>query len=131
MCFALFALALKWGRKQNDSESQKGYTFDRLCLLASLEIEAEEKIKRLFTQNELKALWGAFTKSTLPSVDMFSPRLMEWGFYEYCEYESIEAAQFGEIVELKASVTNKLKQLCRFERYVLLEYLHSKEFFER
>ena len=117
--------ALRWSREQNDGDSQKGFTFDRLSLLAFLEIEAETKIKNLFPESELKALWGAFAKSTLPSTDLFMSGALEWGFSEYCEYEAMEAEQFGEIETLQKSVTDKIKQLCPFERYVLLEYLHN------
>ena len=116
--------ALRWNKERYDGESQKGFTFDRLTLIASMEIEAEEKIKKLFSEKELMALWGAFAKSTIPSVELFAHGAMEWGFSEYCEYEEVEAGQFGEIEELKKSVTEKLKQLCRFERFVLLEYLY-------
>ena len=121
-----YTTLLRWSREQNSGGSRKGYTFDRLSLLASFEIEAEEKIKKLFSRNELLALWGAFAKSTIPSVDLFAPGTMEWGFSEYCEYEAMEAAQFGEISELEKAVTDKLKQLSSFERFVLLEYLHRE-----
>ncbi|UFH59855.1 hypothetical protein [Sulfurovum mangrovi] len=120
-----YSTLTRWSKEQNDGRSQKGYTFDRLSLLASFEIDAEDKIRKLFYEKELLALWGAFAKSTLPSVELFTPGAMEWGFSEYCEYESMEAAQFGDIEELKKSVTDKIKQLCAFERYVLLEYLHK------
>jgi len=116
-----------WRKKQNDLKSDRGFLFDRLSMYYLLEENALNKIKTIFRPSELMALWGSL-KATLISKDLvFNSNYLIYQFEDYCEYESMEAAQFGNLEDLKVSVKHKLSKLCEFEVYIFLDWIHTKD----
>lgn len=116
-----------WRKKQPDLKSDRGFLFDKLSMYYLLEQNALNKIKKVFKENELKALWGSL-KSTLITKDLvFNPQYLVYQFEDYCKYESMEAAQFGNLEDLRSSISDKLSKLCEFEIYVLLDWIHSPD----
>lgn len=119
---------IKWKKAQTEGDNYRGYMYDKMSLIAKMEKDTEQKLKKLFTAKELMALWGAFAKSTMYSYDMIEMKnALEYGFSDYCAYEGMEASQFTDDLQtLKENVCKKLSSLCDFEKYVFLMMLKQK-----
>lgn len=114
--------AYDW-QKREEREDWRGGLIDKLRMFTFLQNEALKKLKVLFTKKEMMALWGSL-KSTMITAELVENKdYLKFGFADYCEYESMEAAQFGEVLILCKSVCDKLDALDMFERYCLLEFI--------
>lgn len=120
--------ALGWKKQQNNTSDYKGLLYDRLSVYITMEINTEKKIKQLFTKKELKAIWGSLN-GNMYSMDLIeSKNYLAYGFKDYCVYNSMEAGQFTDDLEVfSKTVSEKLLTLVEFERYVLLEFLRSED----
>ena len=119
-----------WAKKQ-ELEDWRGELCDKLKVFVFLQDETTEKLKKLFTKKEMMALWGSL-KSTMITMDLVeNADFLKFGFADYCVYEEMEAAQFGDVSVLSKSVCDKLSALGAWERYCLLEYIQNgqKEIF--
>jgi hypothetical protein len=113
-----------WAKKQ-ELEDWRGELVDKLKVFVFLQNETTEKLKKLFTCKEMMALWGSL-KSTMITMDLVeNADFLKFGFADYCVYEDMEAAQFGDIAALSKSVCDKLSKLSTFDRYCLLEYIQN------
>lgn len=114
----------------NKEDDYRGFLADRLKLYIALENETIENIKKLFTKQELMALWGSLKSTIIDFSLVENPQYLIFGFQDYCIYEEMEAAQFGDIEILQKSVIEKLQRLDSWGRYCLFEYLqNSKDLF--
>ena len=120
-----------WKKYQTQEGNYRGGLYDKLAIITKLEKNTIKKVQSLFDENEMRALWGAFAKSTMLTMDLIEMRgALKMGFSDYCLYESMEASQFTDkdLEVFAKNVGEKLESLCEFEKYVLLLYLRSDEF---
>ena len=117
-----------WEATQREENNWRGFLFDRLGLYVQLENTTLEQLKHKFNKKEWQGLWGSL-KSTMITRDLvFMKEALSWGFVDYCYYESIEAEQFTDNLELFAkTVSDKLQNLTEFEKYVMLDFIRSDE----
>ena len=118
---------LSWKKHHNYSDNYRGYFYDKLAVITKLEENVVAKLKTLFTQKELMALWGSLN-GTMEQMHLFeTPQALSNNFRDYCYYEAMEAQQFtdDELQLFANRVGEKLDSLVEFEKYVLFQFIKS------